>query len=281
MPKSPLPPGSSNHPPGKIKLDETLSTVASQQYQERGRRTLSDEMPMITDDEVAEFEAKQVADVVDLHKSEPELEEGDRPSLSDPEAAQDLQEGVGVFREAVDTITSSLLLVIGKSEEGLDRSDQLAGKIAKNNRVSRLNSVIALLLVVGVAITLYRVNDVVEQGRADLVNRKMVTAELAKVRDELRGLKVVTDDTKKAVAKAEDEAAKKPTVEIVPDDKGGAKVVIRAAKGKKAKGGPKPTSRPKPKGDQPKPPAPPPAIEIPIKLPPGSKSAPQSPVPPK
>jgi hypothetical protein len=223
-------------------------------------------MPVITEVEVAEFEAKEVKNVVDLRKGESEA-----APPSSPEAEKDLQDGVGAFAGAVDTITSSLLLVIGKTSEGLDRSEALAGEIAKNNRVSRLNSVLGVLLVVGVAFTLYRVNDVVRQNKETIAERRAVTGELVKVRDRLEAMKLVTDDTKKAVAKAETEAAQKPTVEIVPDDKGGAKVVIRQAKEhpKDSGDGPKTKGHPKPKN----PPSPPPALEIPINLPPGTKSA--------
>lgn len=275
MPKSPLPPGSSNPPQGKFKLDETLSTSAAKLTQERGRRTLSTELAAITAEEEAAFAAKQgLAEVVELRdSSEVQLEEEERTSISDPEAARDLQEGVGVFREAVDTITSSLLLIIGQFEEQVEHSAKLSSKIASNNRVSRLNSLLSLVLILGVGYAVWQMRDITQQSQADLEERKLVTAELIKVRDDLKAMKVVTDDTKKAVAKAEADAAEKPTVEIVPDNKGGAKVVIRAPKNPKHT---KNFKHPPPSGK----PAPPTAVEIPLKLPPGAKTQ-RPPFPPQ
>ena len=285
--KSPLPPSSSSnpplgssHPPGKVKLDETLSTVASQRVLERGRRTLSDNIPKVTEEEIREFEEKlaakakekSVGEVVDL-KSRPSSAEAERVDLErDPEAARDLQEGVGVFRESVNTITSSLLLIIGKLEEQFDRNDQLAAKIASNNNVARLNSVLGIVLVVGVGYAVFQTKDIAKQNVATIREREKVTVQLVDIRDEMLKLKKEQVKTTGAVEKVEEEAKKKPTVELVADSQGGAKVVIRTPAQQDPKNGQKSKSL----EDHPAPP-PPTALEIPVKLPPGSKTTPALP----
>lgn len=253
MPKSPLPPGSSSPPPGKHKLDETLH--GQHKIVERGRKTLSTEgMKAISDDDIAE--------IVEL-KMKDDIEDEDTGSArpSSPEAAADLEAGVGVFREAVDTIISSLLLLIGKFELASEEAAVSAKKIAANNKATRWNSLLGILVALGVAFAVYQMREVVKQGQADTAERKAVTAELAGVTAELREMKKAQEATKTALVAVETEAAGKPTIEIVPDDNGGAKVVIRQAT-------PKPVPGAK---NHPKHLPPPAAVEIPIKLPPGSK----------
>lgn len=247
-----MPPGSSSPPPGKNKLDETLH--GQHKIVERGRKTLSTEgMKAISEEDIAEIvELKRKDDIED--------EDTGTARSSSPEIAADLEAGVGVFREAVDTIISSLLLIIGKFEEASDVSKVNAKQIAANNRATRWNSLLGILVALGVAFAVYQMREVVQQGRADTAERKAVTAELAGVTAELREMKRAMVKTETALVAVEIEAAGKPTIEIVPDDNGGAKVVIRPA-----------TPKPRPGAKNPPKHLPTPAaVEIPIKLPPGS-----------
>jgi hypothetical protein len=180
----------------------------------------------------------------------PEVKENneDRPSQTNiEEASGDLQEAAGAFVHGVDVITDSLFFIIGKFDKTISRIN-----------FSIMFTSVAIACLSYLIIRVEKLTSELDKGRQ---SNAEITAKLKDTTDKLDGITQGQKETDKKVEETKQEVAKQQNIQIVADEKTGqAKVVIKPKE--------KPTTAPTipsaSSGVH--------SIEIPIKLPPGSKT---------
>lgn len=196
---------------------------------------------------------------------EDEEDEDEEESVDLDEAADDLGEAAGVFAAGVDTITSALLVILGKFDESLKKGERIL-------RQQKSMTFLLLLLFLGLAFLLYRVENVIDKLAESQDRVVMVSSQVGAAVTELRDLSKAQQKTDAKVDEVKAESEKKPDIEIVSDNKGGAKVVITPKTASKTVSDIRPPKTPETSKSAE--PSPPPPIEISI---PGSKTPSEAP----
>lgn len=224
---------------GSMKLDLSKTLGTQPQVVEKGRQEL----------EAAVSSNPPIPKAPEVPKIDEDVE--NRVSHVDPEeAAHDLQEGVGVFAASIDTITNALFLTIGKLH-AITR---------------RINIVIALALAAFLilAFAIFRIEGLIERLAEDRREALALKNDLVALKNDLQATRKEGQKTSEDVAAVKKASEEKPDISIVPDDKGGAKVVIKTSTAPTGVKLVPPIKKP------PEEPAPP-SIELPIQLPKGAR----------
>lgn len=241
-------------------LKDALDSEGSDELEERGRKALEEAV-----------KSRSVAPPsrsvrVPAAEKEEQEEDADAEEDSREETEDDLVAATGAFAEGVDTITSALLVLLGKYEESSER-------LATVSRILLLCVVIQILVFAVVGFMVYRMEGMMQRLERDRQSLNGMSVKLNDAAVQLADIVQSQKDTDVKIEEVKKETEKKPDIEIVADERGGAKVVITPKTDEDKKDKPLPPSYP-PKGPKD---AKPPAIEIPI---PGAKTS-QAPVPPK
>jgi len=175
----------------------------------------------------------------------PDSDKATRESMASSSDVEDLKESTGAFVAGVDQITDVLLLILGKFDKALFRIQAV--------------TVLSVLAFLGIMYVSFRVQVLSYQQDAD--------------QKELEALRNRLEKKIDRVEKGQKEAADKtPTIRIVGDEDGNAKVVIEPSESAKAAAPPPPSTTarytaPAPKATR---------VEIPLDLPNAKKVPPDA-----